>query len=84
VRRREIVAHLAGPAHDSRFEAIGERALGVDWVLGDGLRLHVRANFAPVKTGKVALPAGRVIHAEGAIEAGALGPWSGIWSLEEA
>jgi maltooligosyltrehalose trehalohydrolase len=85
IRKRDIVAHVPGGAHAATFGAIGERGLAVDWVLGDGARLHLRANFGPGSLEGVARPAGIVLHGEGEpAEGNALGPWSGIWTLEPA
>jgi hypothetical protein len=57
----------------------------VDWVLGDGARLHLRANFGAARLEGVPRPAGIVLHGEGepAVD-NALAPWSGIWTLEPA
>jgi maltooligosyltrehalose trehalohydrolase len=85
IRKRNIVAHIPGRAHGGTFATIGERGLAVDWVLGDGARLHLRANFGDERLDGVARPAGIVLHGEGEpAEGNTLGPWSGIWTLEPA
>jgi maltooligosyltrehalose trehalohydrolase len=112
IRQRNIVPHIAGRSHAGTFEALGPAGVAVDWVLGDGARLHLRANFGAVRLEGVARPAGIVLHGEngppgspawggppgspawggppgspawgGPAEGNALGPWSGIWTLEPA
>jgi malto-oligosyltrehalose trehalohydrolase len=80
LRAREIAPRTAKGARGS-FELTGEHGLRVDWTLGDGSALHLRANFgdAPLEADA---PPGRVIHAEGRFESGRLGPWSAVWALE--
>ena len=57
----------------------------VDWVLGDGSRLHLRANFAGKDASGVERTPGVILHTEGQVPDGSgLGPWSGIWTLEAA
>jgi maltooligosyltrehalose trehalohydrolase len=92
IRKRDIVPHIPGRSHAGTFEAVGltgetlgQTGLAVDWVLGDGARLHLRANFGEGRLEGVARPAGIVLHGEGApAEGNTLGPWSGIWTLEPA
>jgi len=85
IRKRDIVPHIAGRAHSATFETLGAAGLAVDWVLGDGARLHLRANFGDAPLEGVARPAGIVLHGEGdPAQGNGLGPWSGIWSLEPA
>jgi len=59
--------------------------VAVDWTLGDGSRLHLRANFAATPARDAERAPGIVLHSEG--EAGGtrgLGAWSGCWTLESA
>jgi len=54
----------------------------VDWTLGDGSRLHLRANL---NRRPAAMPAaaGALLHAEGDCPLhGGLPPWGGTWTLE--
>ena len=81
LRAREITPRLAGGAHGT-FDLAGDGGIAVDWRLGDGSLLHLRANFgcaaAPLAKGP-----GRVLHAVGRAAKGAfLAPWSGTWTLE--
>jgi maltooligosyltrehalose trehalohydrolase len=85
IRKRDIVPHIPGRAHAGAFQVIGETGLAVDWILGDGARLHMRANFGDMPLEGVARPPGIVLHGEGEPAQGnVLGPWSGIWSVEPA
>jgi maltooligosyltrehalose trehalohydrolase len=85
IRARDLGPHLPGRAHAGTFHAIAQTGLAVDWTLGDRARLHLRANFGAVRLEGVARPAGIVLHGEGEpAEGNALGPWSGIWTLEPA
>src|SRR3954466_16041880 len=45
LRRRRLVPHLAGSRHEAYF-AVDGAGLSVDWTLGDGSQLHLRANFS--------------------------------------
>jgi maltooligosyltrehalose trehalohydrolase len=84
IRRGRIVPHLAGSEHGARFEALEPTGVAVDWTLGDGSRLHLRANYgaAPLAA---PYPPGAVLHVEGAYdESQGLSPWSGIWTLQAA
>ncbi|HEX7813477.1 MAG TPA: malto-oligosyltrehalose trehalohydrolase [Burkholderiales bacterium] len=46
IRQRAVVPHLAGPHHRGRFAVIDDSRLTVDWLLGDGTPLALRANFS--------------------------------------
>ena len=83
-RARHVVPHLAGARHDARFRVIGPGGLAVDWTLGDGARLHLRANFSEVPCEEMTAAPGTVVHAEGAVRDAGRAPWSGTWSLEAA
>ena len=55
----------------------------MDWTLGDGSRLHLRANFGPGEIALLPAAAGRLLHAEGdRPSARGLGAWAGTWTLE--
>jgi malto-oligosyltrehalose trehalohydrolase len=82
VRRRRIIPHLAGPNNQADFGLDGN-GLGVDWVLGDGSRLHLRANFSHDAWTTVPVSPGEVIYAaDPKATAASLGPWSARWTLE--
>ena len=83
IRERSLVPHLAHEGTAAgRFETRGEGGLMVDWTLGDGVRLHLRANFADERAPIAAAP-GTTLHVEGAGHGAAdLAPWSGAWTLE--
>jgi maltooligosyltrehalose trehalohydrolase len=81
LRAREIVPRMAKGARGS-FETLGARGIAVDWTLGDGSRLRLRANFGPDRLAIHAAP-GALLHHEGAAAgADALAGWSGTWTLE--
>jgi maltooligosyltrehalose trehalohydrolase len=83
-RARHIVPHLHGRRFAARFETVGAGGLAVDWTLGDGARLHLRANFSERRCDEMACAPGTVLHAEGAAREAGRAPWSGTWSLEAA
>ena len=68
IRTREIVPRLAGmPPRAGRYQVVGDRALTVEWRLGDGSRLLLAANFSAET---VAMPAqaggGRMLYSSAA------------------
>ena len=81
LRAREITPRLRDVSTQGRFEVIGDSGLAVDWTLGDGARLHMRANFS---AGEIAIPAapGALLYTQGRGTATGLAAWSGIWTLE--
>ena len=84
LRAAEIVPRLAGDLHAGRFEAIGAGGVAVDWTLGDGSVLHLRANFAGAPA-NLPRARGAPLHAEGDCSAaGTLPAWGGVWTLEPA
>jgi malto-oligosyltrehalose trehalohydrolase len=83
LRREHIVPRLEG-AGRATFEADSTGALAVDWTLGDGSRLHLRANFSDANVPAGPAP-GAVLHATGAhANASTLEPWSAQWTIEPA
>ena len=81
LRAREIVPRIAGGAQ-GRFSVSSDTGVVVDWTLGDGWRLHLRANLGGEPVPFVA-GAGDRIHMEGSAPADGLLPgWSGVWTLE--
>ena len=83
LRRRLIVPHLAGTAHRGMFTA-EDKQLAVDWVLGDGSRLHLRANYSDADWQDVPATPGIGIFPVEARGVGALPAWSARWTLEAA
>jgi malto-oligosyltrehalose trehalohydrolase len=82
VRRRRSVPHRAGRHHAASF-AVDGNGLAVDWTLGDGARLHLRANFSDEDGTDVPAAAGETIFPLEARDAAAsLGPWQARWTLE--
>ncbi len=82
LRAREITPRLAKGTRGA-FGAIGTTGVKVDWSMGDGSRLHLRANFSGDTAPFEAAP-GEALHTEGHAPAGRLAPWSGVWTLERA
>jgi malto-oligosyltrehalose trehalohydrolase len=81
LRAREIVPRLAGIAgHAGHYAALGDRAVRVQWRLGDGSRLSLIANFAAAPIG-VPDPPGRLLYASAEV-AGA--PCSAAFFLSSA
>ena len=83
LRRLHVVPHLPGARHRGTFELVGATGLAVDWTLGDGALLHLRANFSDREAGAFPPAAGTLLHASGGAESpNRLPPWGGLWSLE--
>ncbi|WP_372722517.1 malto-oligosyltrehalose trehalohydrolase [Immundisolibacter sp.] len=86
IRHAEIIPRLAGMSGDSgKLTLTGDRALTVQWQLGDGSQLALAANLgdAPVK---LPMQPGRVLYlsrnlSTSAHGAGQLPPWSVAWTL---
>ncbi|HEX5130669.1 MAG TPA: DUF3459 domain-containing protein, partial [Usitatibacter sp.] len=76
-----IVPRLAkGEAHGT-YTSSAPGLVCVDWTLGDGSLLHLRANLSD-GTDECAMPHGRLLHVEGtAPSAGRIAPWSAGWWL---
>jgi malto-oligosyltrehalose trehalohydrolase len=90
LRKREIWPRLKGLTRgEGSFRILGERALRVDWRLGDGSRLRLRANLGDEVLSDASLapsPAERSLHLEPKAIApnlpqGRLAPWSVVWHL---
>jgi maltooligosyltrehalose trehalohydrolase len=83
LRARCIAPRLADTRCEGHFEAIAATGVAVDWKLGDGSRLHLRANFGAAPLEGIARAPGELLHAEGDCSAAkGLPAWGGIWTLE--
>jgi 1,4-alpha-glucan branching enzyme len=83
LRTREIVPRIAKGAKGT-FSAVGETGIAIDWKLGDGSRLHLRANFGP-SAAVMKQPPGRLLHFQGSPpQADSVAGWSGTWTIEAA
>ena len=82
LRRLQVVPHLSENRRGGKFSLGGDAALAVDWDLGDGAVLHLRANISP-RNGVAASPApGERIFGLGDVTpAGELDAWGAYWSL---
>ena len=80
LRAQAIVPRLArGEAHGTYSSAL-PGLIAVDWTLGDGSRLFLRANLADAPARFAPAP-GEMLHAEGAApSADKLAAWSGVWT----
>ena len=84
VRAREIAPRLTDDRAAAIFKVIGETGLAIDWTFGDGARLRLRANFGPEALDSLDAAPGRLLFAIGGRHGeGGLGPWSGVWTLED-
>jgi len=84
LRAELVVPRLHGPRHDARFETLAPTGIAVDWTLGDGSVLHMRANFGAGAAPALGPAPGAVLHTEGDCAGAGLGPWSGVWTMEKA
>ncbi|MDN5872266.1 MAG: DUF3459 domain-containing protein, partial [Nitrococcus sp.] len=87
LRRAEIVPRLARvPGRAGEYETFADSCVRVRWRLGDNSRLTLTANLSRERVRTDGPIAGRVLWREGepADGSGRLGPWSVIWSIEEA
>lgn len=82
LRQLAIVPHLAGPAR-ARHTVIDQTGIAVDWILGDGTGLHLRANFSgAVCLGMPPAP-GEILHrTHDAPPNSLMAPWSGVWTID--
>jgi maltooligosyltrehalose trehalohydrolase len=82
LRRRILVPHLRGVPRQAAYTVDAQR-LQVDWTLGDGTRLHLRANFSGEDWTNVPAAAGDTIFAiDAPTESAGVGAWSARWTLE--
>ena len=85
LRREFIVPHLAGSRHRGRFAVIRESLLTVDWLLGDGTPLALRANFSMQDWLLDHPPEGRILFpGNQASPVTRLPPYGALWTLGTA
>jgi maltooligosyltrehalose trehalohydrolase len=84
LRRRQIVPRIAKPQRKTGYAVFGAAGIAVDWTFHDGATLRLRANFSDAPARGVPAAPGEALHATGRHDAGELGPWSGVWTLEGA
>ena len=83
LRRRLIVPHLGGAPSTAKYKIDGQRLM-VDWTLGDGARLHLRANFSDSAWMQAPLAPGTMIFPEaGHTGEVGLAAWAACWTLEQ-
>jgi malto-oligosyltrehalose trehalohydrolase len=88
-RHQHIMPRLAQQPPSGAFTVDDERVLAVDWTLGDGAGLHLRANFSVEPSARMQRPQGMTLYESEAHvpdEAGfiALAPFAVVWTLEPA
>jgi len=62
LRHRVIVPRLAGMRSGGDFGIEDGHVLRVQWILGEGSRLHVVANFAAAASAPVPMPPGQIVY----------------------
>ncbi len=80
VRHAEIVPRLKG-AKSGCYKILGDAAVRVAWMLGDGATLTLCANLTAEPIADFELPLGHRIWTEGASLTQGLGAWSVIWIM---
>lgn len=87
LRRRELMPRLHGiDGGHTDLERLGEQAVSVRWMLGDGSRLILFANLGDEELTGVELPSGPVLYTthDAALESqntSRMPPWSVFWYL---
>jgi maltooligosyltrehalose trehalohydrolase len=81
LRQARVVPHIAGDAYAARYRSDCGR-LRVDWTLGDGTGLHLRANLAPQPWPRPTRPKGDLLYATPGATRGSLPAWGVLWTLE--
>ena len=84
VRHVEIVSRLRNiQGQCGSYEILETAAVSVRWTLGDASELALVANLKSAPLACIDQP-GRVLWSEGTVEGGQIGPWSVVWTLNEA
>lgn len=85
LRQRAIAPRLAGMRPGARSTRLGQTALRIHWLLGDGSTLTLTANLGPATVHEVPPARGEPLYALHATAgADSLPPWSVSWHLLEA
>ncbi|MCC6531714.1 MAG: malto-oligosyltrehalose trehalohydrolase [Burkholderiales bacterium] len=87
LRHQYVIQHLARQAPGGSFTVADERLLAVDWTLGGGVRLHLRANFGEQPSARLQRPRGQLLfelEPAAADDAGfiRLAPYAVLYTLE--
>ncbi|MBX6392765.1 MAG: malto-oligosyltrehalose trehalohydrolase [Burkholderiales bacterium] len=88
LRHRHIVPRLRGITPSGSYVAHERAGLHVQWTLGDGARLELRANLRDTPAEDVTPPVGTPIYCSPSVKDpqlrdGRLPPWSVVWSLQD-
>ena len=82
LRQLAIVPHLTGPQASARHTVVDDTVVVVDWVLADGVGLHLRANYSSVVRRGIPPAPGDLLHrTHDAPANGLMAPWSGVWTI---
>ncbi|MGZ5041552.1 MAG: malto-oligosyltrehalose trehalohydrolase [Usitatibacter sp.] len=85
LRSSRIVPRLDDRACPGSYGTFGAAGIAVEWTLGDGAKLAMRANFSPEALPGIPRAPGTLLHAEGeGSSVDVLSPWGGVWTLETA
>lgn len=83
LRTMEIVPRLSGQqGFAGRYETLGRNSVVVSWAMGDASTLRLYANLAGETQDGIPPIVGRQLLLQGFAEAGRLGPWSVLWTVE--
>jgi len=83
LRAHEIVPRLKGlGGFDSNHQVLGDNSVLVDWTLGDQSRLRLYLNLCSQVQEQVPPVLGRRLWLQGFAEAGRLGPWTVLWTID--
>jgi malto-oligosyltrehalose trehalohydrolase len=87
VRHQHIMPRLAQQPPSGAFTVDDERLLAVDWTLGDGAGLHMRANFSSEPAARMQRPRGQALFESEPLEADPAGfmvlpPYAVVCTLE--
>jgi maltooligosyltrehalose trehalohydrolase len=87
LRHQHIMPHLAQQPPSGAFTVDDERLLAVDWALGNGAGLHLRANFSSEPAARMQRPRGQALFESEPLEADEAGfirlpPYAVICTLE--
>jgi maltooligosyltrehalose trehalohydrolase len=82
VRHAEIIPRLKA-AQSGCYEILGDAAVCVAWMLGDGSRLTLSANLKAEPLADFELPLGHRIWTEGQSLSQGLGAWNVVWIMNK-
>jgi maltooligosyltrehalose trehalohydrolase len=84
LRRTYLVPRLAGDAFVGAYRAGRDGRLQLDWTLGDGSLLHLRANLSSKAWRRPPAVPGELLYVTPDSSRSLLRPWGVLWTLEAA